>query len=157
MADDDMDDDVDAEGGEGEGQAGGGGKKKLFIIIGAAVFVLLGAGAGVYFTGLLDPLLGGKKQTVEAAPADTSAPAGPAGPAVFHDLPEMIVTLNTGQRKTAFLKIRVSLVLFRPCQTLFNVSDVHPFSKLQVFRHRFSNNKLTLSDTLNHPVRTFHA
>lgn len=115
MADDDMDDDAGAEGGEGEGQSGGGGgKKKLFIIIGAAVFVLLGAGAGVYFTGLLDPLLGGKKETADAAPADAAAPAGPAGPAVFHDLPEMIVTLNTGQRKTAFLKIRVSLELTRP-------------------------------------------
>ena len=115
MADDDMDDDVDAEGGEGEGHAGGGGgKKKLFIIIGAAVFVLLGAAAAAYFTGLLDPLLGAKKVTAEAAPADAAAPTGPAGPAVFHDLPEMIVTLNTGQRKAAFLKIRVSLELSRP-------------------------------------------
>ena len=110
MADDDFEDADEAEGGEGEGQSrGGGGKKKLLIIVGAVVLVLLGGGAALYFTGLLDPLLGGGSETAEGAGG--GEPQAPTGPAVFHDLPEMIVTLNTAQRKTAFLKIRVSLEL----------------------------------------------
>ena len=117
MADEDFEEADDAEGGGGEEQSGGGGgKKKLFIIIGAVVFVLLGAGAGVYFTGLLDPLLGGKKETAEhsgGGDAKGDGKGGPAGPSVFFDMPEMIVTLNTAQRKTAFLKIRVALELAR--------------------------------------------
>ncbi|MCD6073763.1 MAG: fliL [Rhodospirillales bacterium] len=116
MADDDFEDADDAEGGGGEEQSGGGGgKKKLFIIIGAVVVVLLGAGAGVYFSGLLDPFLG-KKEVAEgegAESGDKQAPKGPAGPSVFFDMPEMIVTLNTAQRKTAFLKIRVALEVAR--------------------------------------------
>jgi len=114
MAHDD-DDDAEAEGGEGHG--GGGGKKKLFIIIGAAVFVLLGIGAGLFFTGILDPLLGKKKETVEAEPVAEAEPgkgapkdAGPTGPVAFFDMPEMILTMNTSSKaKAAFMKIRLSL------------------------------------------------
>jgi flagellar FliL protein len=113
MADDD-DDDAEGEG-EGSGESGGGSKKKLFIIIGAVVFVLLGAGAGLFFTGLLDPLLGKKQETAEA-PAEAEpakgAPkeAAPTGPVAFFDMPEMIVTLNTSTKaKAAFMKIRLSL------------------------------------------------
>jgi flagellar FliL protein len=111
MADDDED---DAEGG-GEPSGGGGSKKKLFIIIGAAVFVLLGAGAGLFFTGLLDPLLGKKTETAEVAPAEAEPTKGgkdaaPTGPVAFFDMPEMIVTLNTSTKaKAAFMKIRLSL------------------------------------------------
>ena len=115
MADEDLDNAEDAEEGEegaSEGTSKGWrGKKKLFIIVGAAAFVLLGGGAAVYFTGLLDPLLGGSSDQAGGAGGDGS-PAQP-GTVVFHDLPEMIVTLNTGARKAAFLKIRVSLELTR--------------------------------------------
>lgn len=38
----------------------GGGKKKLIIIIAGTVVLLLGVGAGLYFTGMLDSLLGKK-------------------------------------------------------------------------------------------------
>jgi flagellar FliL protein len=113
MADDD-DDDAEGEGG-GEPSGGGGGKKKLFIIIGAAVFVLLGVGAGLFFTGLLDPLLGKKTETVgaepgEAEPAQGGKDAAPTGPVAFFDMPEMIITLNTATKaKAAFMKIRLSL------------------------------------------------
>ena len=33
------------------------------------------------------------------------------GQAIFYDLPEMLVNLNTGGRKSSFLKIRISLEL----------------------------------------------
>jgi flagellar FliL protein len=109
------DDDDDAEGEGGGEPSGGGGKKKLLIIIGAAVFVLLGAGAGLFFTGLLDPLLGNKPETAEASPAEAEPAkggkdAGPTGPVAFFDMPEMIVSLNTSTKsKAAFMKIRLSL------------------------------------------------
>lgn len=57
-----------AEGAEGA-PAEGGGKKKLLIIIGGVVVLLIGAGAGLYFTGMLDSLLG-KEAPVECAEGD---------------------------------------------------------------------------------------
>jgi flagellar FliL protein len=111
MADDDFE---DSEGAEGEGEASAGGsKKKLFIIIGAAALVLVGGGAAAFFTGLLDPILG--KKTEQAAATEGEGKGGgkdaPSGPVVFYDIPEMVVTLNTGARKSAFLKIHVALEL----------------------------------------------
>ncbi|MDP6427400.1 MAG: flagellar basal body-associated FliL family protein [Rhodospirillales bacterium] len=123
MADDEIDDDDDEvidedEEGEGEDEESSGGSKKLLIIIGLAVLLLIGAAAAVFFTGLLDPLLGGGEETTEQTGggetsdgADDEEDDGDTGPAVFHDIPEMIVTLNTGNRKPVFLKIRVSLEL----------------------------------------------
>ncbi|HQX26910.1 MAG TPA: flagellar basal body-associated FliL family protein [Alphaproteobacteria bacterium] len=59
-----------AEGAEGApAEGGGGGKKKLLIIIGGVVVLLIGAGAGLYFTGMLDSLLG-KEAPVECAEGD---------------------------------------------------------------------------------------
>ena len=56
MADeDDTDDDDDDGGGGGRKKVSG---KKLVLFIMLPVLVLIGAGAGVYMSGLLDPLLG---------------------------------------------------------------------------------------------------
>lgn len=127
MADDDFEDADDAEGGGGEDSGGGGGKKKLFIIIGAVIVVLLAAGAGLYFSGLLDSFLH-KKEAVEGG--DKQGPKGPAGPSVFFDMPEMIVTMNTAQRKTAFLKIRVAL----------EVNNAQEIPKIQAVMPRIVDN-----------------
>lgn len=134
MADDDFEDADDAEGGGGgEDSGGGGGKKKLFIIIGAVVVVLLGAGAGLYFSGLLDSFLH-KKEAAEggesAEGGEKQGPKGPAGPSVFFDMPEMIVTMNTAQRKTAFLKIRVAL----------EVNNAQEIPKIQAVMPRIVDN-----------------
>jgi flagellar FliL protein len=60
-----------AEGAEGApAEGGGGGKKKLLIIIGGVVVLLIGAGAGLYFTGMLDSLLGKEDAPVECAEGD---------------------------------------------------------------------------------------
>ena len=117
MADDEIDDDDEDGEGEGDGEKSKGGSKKLLIIVGLVVFLVIGAGAAVFFTGLLDPLLGGGEETAEgsdggeASGGEDGENAEGGGPAVFHDMPEMIVTLNTGGRKQVFLKIRVSLEL----------------------------------------------
>jgi flagellar FliL protein len=114
MADNDFDGADDAEGGgSGEDQSDAGSRKKLFIIIGAVLIVLIGAGAGVYFSGLLDPFLGKKGAMESAESGGSQGPKGPAGPSVFFDMPEMVVTLNTANRKAAFLKIRVALEIAR--------------------------------------------
>lgn len=101
---------ADAEGAEGgaEGAAEAGGKKKksklmLFVIIG--VVVLLAAGAGLYFSGILGTLTGKPAATAEKK---EDAPP-PAKAAIFYDLPDMLVNLNSPGRKTNFLKITVSL------------------------------------------------
>jgi flagellar FliL protein len=94
-----------AEGAEGAAEAKGGGKKKLIMIVGGAVGLLLVAGAGLYFTGMLDSLLGKKH-----APAVAEAP--PPKPMVFFDLPDFLVNLNSGgAKKASFLKLSVSLEL----------------------------------------------
>ncbi|GAB3450588.1 flagellar basal body-associated FliL family protein [Insolitispirillum peregrinum] len=118
---DDLDDEYEE--GEGEGESGGGGKrKKLLLIVILAVLLVIGALAGAYFAGLADPLLGGGKKDDAAAPAAGEAHGGGGAPgtvqaAVFYDLPEMLVDLNTQGRKRTFLKIRVSLELASPADT----------------------------------------
>ena len=123
MADDEIDDDDEVDDddedgeGEGDGEKSKGCSKKLLIIVGLVVLLVIGAGAAVFVTGLLDPLLGGGEETAEgsdggeASGGEDGENAEGGGPAVFHDMPEMIVTLNTGGRKQVFLKIRVSLEL----------------------------------------------
>jgi flagellar FliL protein len=115
---------------EGEGEpefeagAGGGGKKKLLLLVVLPLVLVLGGGAAAYFTGLADPLValitGKKKEPAaaaeekdkkkEAEPAKSAASEA-ASNAVFYDLPEMLVNINTAGRKRNFLKMRVSLEL----------------------------------------------
>jgi len=117
MADDELDDELDEDledGEEGEeGEDGEGsvksGRKRLLIVIAAVLVLILGGAAAAYFTGLLQPvidMLGGK----DTAVVDENAPTVSTD-AVFYDLPEMLVNINTGGRKSVFLKIRVSLEL----------------------------------------------
>lgn len=101
---------AEEEGGEAEGgPSKPGSKKKVMIIVVAAVLLVIGGVAAAYFTGLMQPLIdmiAGKK-----SPEAPKAVA--AGEAVFIDLPEILVNLNTGGRKATFLKMRVSLELQR--------------------------------------------
>ena len=119
MADDDeLDDDLDEdeiegeEGEDGEDGEGGGkpGRKRLLIVIAAVLVLILGGATGAYFLGYLQPIInmiaGG-----EEAGLDEEAQALISGDVVFYDLPEMLVNLNTGGRKSVYLKIRVSLEL----------------------------------------------
>ena len=68
------------------------------MIAGGVVVLLAGIGAGLFFTGMLDSVLGKK------APAVAEAP--PPKPLVFFDLPDFLVNLNSGGSKKAnFLKL----------------------------------------------------
>ncbi|WP_142848946.1 flagellar basal body-associated FliL family protein [Telmatospirillum sp. J64-1] len=82
--------------------------KKLLLLLVLPLVLVLGGAAAVYYSGIADVLFAPSTPKVAAAPAPGS---GPVQPAVFYDLPEMLVNLNTGARKQSFLKIRVSLEL----------------------------------------------
>lgn len=122
--------DDEAEEGEGGEGAEDTPKKKrlagrtlvLFIILPAVL--LIGGGAAAHFMGLTKALLGGGDDVHAEAPADAGgghgAPAKgdhgakpqPAkGAAVFLNLPDMIVNLNSVGKKSNYLKISISLEL----------------------------------------------
>lgn len=112
MAEEEYDEELDDEvvDGDPESAEKGGSKKKLFLLIGVALLLVVGGAAGAYFTGLLQPITemfaGGGEEIAEEA-----EPQVQGSDIIFYDLPELLVNLNTGQRKATFLKIRISLEL----------------------------------------------
>jgi len=109
----DIGDGIEAEAKPREG--GMSGKTLVLFIILPIVLVLGGAG-GAYFAGLLDPLLGAKQEEEEVLAA---------GQTVFYDLPEMLVNLSSGGRKSSYLKISLSLELEDPA-AMVRVDQVLP-------------------------------
>ena len=102
-------------GSEGGGPSGGNKKKLIMILI--PLLLVLGAAGALYFTGMADKIMGlfHKKEAAPAAQVEeTGKPGQPAPQAVFYDLPEILVNLNSNGRKQNFLKIRVSLELESP-------------------------------------------
>jgi flagellar FliL protein len=67
------------------------------------LFLVIGGGLGLTFSGLLDSLFGKSTPSVEGSKKAA------AQPAVFFDLPEMLVNLSTSGSRASFLKITVSL------------------------------------------------
>ena len=82
-------------------RGGGMSGKKLTLIVLLPLLLLAGGGAGLYFTGTLDGLLGGEK-------AEAADPAEPEA-TVFYDMPTMLVNLDSGGRGSTYLKLSVSL------------------------------------------------
>ena len=85
----------------------GGGRKKLLLL--ALPVLLVTIGAGLWFGGILPPLLG------------MGAPAGSAGnqesgPRVvtFLDMPDIVTNLNAPGRRAVYVKLRSKLELARP-------------------------------------------
>lgn len=90
---------------------GGSGKKRLLIVVAAVLVLILGGVAAAYFTGLLQPVIDMLSGGEQAEMVDGEETQIISGDAVFFDLQEMLVNLNTGGRKAVYLKIRVSLEL----------------------------------------------
>jgi flagellar FliL protein len=84
----------------------GGGRKKLLLL--AAPVLLVAIGAGLWFGGILPPLLG------MGAPA-ASAGNGEPRPRVvtFLEMPEIVTNLNTQGRRAVYVKLRSKLELSR--------------------------------------------
>jgi len=77
--------------------------KKLVLFVVLPLLLLIGAGAGIYFSGVLDMLLGKEEHVEEQAPQVVE------GPPVFYDLPDMLVNLSSTGKRPAFLKIKISI------------------------------------------------
>lgn len=107
MADEEEPEEAQAEGEDG-GDSGQKGKSKAIILIGAALLLVVGGTGAAYFTGLLDPLI-----HMMSGPTDPTKAAESNVPqeTVFYDMPELLVNLNNADRRSTFLKIRVSLEL----------------------------------------------
>ena len=108
---DDIEDQSDEleEGEDGEELEAGSkpaGRKKL-LMIALPILLLGGGGAGMWFSGLADSLLG-KDEAVEVAEEHA---AEPEHGNIYYELPQMLVNLSTSGRRTSFLKIVVSLEL----------------------------------------------
>jgi flagellar FliL protein len=111
-----------------DGPAPKRGKRKLLLIL--VPVLLLGGGAGAWFSGLLPRLLGhGGEHAAEAAAGDKAEKAGDkaekagdkaekkvveAAPApTFLELPDIVANLNAG-RRTAFIKLKAKFELSKP-------------------------------------------
>ena len=102
----------EAEGEEGEGEEQVGGKKKLLIII-LAVLILAGGGAGLFLSGVLG---GGEDAEMAEEAADAEEAAKKEGEMaegeytpVYMELPPFLVNINSGTKRTSFLKMKVTL------------------------------------------------
>jgi len=129
--------DGDAPAAEGEAAAEGGGKlnaKKILLFVVVPLFLLIGAGGGLYFTGTLDKILHkGGEETEASAEAGAEGEHGKAdahgkeakgkkakgghGEAVegngpfFLEIPNMLVNLSGTDNQQRYLRLSVQLEL----------------------------------------------
>jgi flagellar FliL protein len=114
---------------EEDGQEGGLDKKKLLLFVVLPLLVLCGLGAGLYFTGTLDKLMGGdevameehadgeqkksaKKKSSKKKSGDKhgSSLEGVAG-AYFVEIPDMIVNLSGTEDQPRYLRLSIHVEL----------------------------------------------
>lgn len=106
--------------GDAASAEGGGGKfnaKKIILFVVLPLFILGGAGGGLYMSGMLGKLLGGggeaaKEEHAEAPAAEGEGHEGEhaAAESVFLPMPDMLVNL-AGEGKPSYLKLKVQLEL----------------------------------------------
>ncbi|MFO1113130.1 MAG: flagellar basal body-associated FliL family protein [Rhodospirillales bacterium] len=85
-----------------------GGKRTAALIAAGALALVVAGGAGVWFSGLLGA--GPSASAAVAVHDDNAAGAAPT----FFGLPEILVSLNTGESRSTFLKAKLSLELAGP-------------------------------------------
>lgn len=92
-------------------------KKLIFILV--PLVLLIAGGAGLYFSGMLDKVLG-KGETEAAAGEEGESkkaekePAGPPAEVAFLKIPDMIVNLNTADGQPRYLRLSVQLEVATP-------------------------------------------
>jgi flagellar FliL protein len=80
-------------------------RRRLALILAGALVALAALAAGAYASGLLDVLRGPSDAAGDHAEAELAAPP------VFYALPDLLVSLNTGERRSTFLRVTISLQL----------------------------------------------
>ncbi len=75
--------------------------KKLVLFIAFPMLLIGLAGAGVYFSGLADSLIGVGEGGLMSEEEQ--------GPSFYYEIPDMLVNLNSSGRKTGYLKISISV------------------------------------------------
>ncbi len=94
----------DAGGAPSDAEAKGGmSGKKIVLFVVLPLLLLIGGLAGAYFAGLFDSLLGKGEEAEAHSESEASEQS------VFFELPVMLVNLNSGGQKTAYLKISIAL------------------------------------------------
>jgi flagellar FliL protein len=89
------------------------GKKKLILMIALPLILLLGVGAGLYFTGTIGKIFG-KKEGTESADGEAGGEGkgkGAAENAFFLEIPNLIVNLNSPEGQQRYLRLSVQLEL----------------------------------------------
>ncbi|MEQ9491134.1 MAG: flagellar basal body-associated FliL family protein [Alphaproteobacteria bacterium] len=90
------------------------GGKKLIIFILLPILILGGAGAGLFFSGMLDSLLGKEEEMTEGGEHGAPGEDVAAVPGTYLEVPEMLVSLRTSGQKQKILKLRINLELNNP-------------------------------------------
>jgi flagellar FliL protein len=83
-------------------------KKKGKLLLIAIPILLLGIGAGGWFSGVIPSLIGGKSKV---AKVDPSKPVLAAAAPVYVDIPEIISNLNVPGKRPSYLKLHAKLEL----------------------------------------------
>jgi flagellar FliL protein len=109
-----------------------GGRRKL-LLISAPVLLLVVIAAGLWFSGILPPLLGmghsggGEEKNAEARHGEGKAGEHKAGEhkggegkggeaangPIFVEVPEIVANLNTGARKAMYVKVQIRIELVK--------------------------------------------
>jgi flagellar FliL protein len=84
------------------------GRKKLLLL--AVPLLVVAVGAGLWFGGILPPLLGMGGAGKHGQAADAKAVAA-AKPPTFLEMPEIVANLNVGPRQPGYIKLQVRLEL----------------------------------------------
>ena len=96
---------------EEEVEESGGGKSRMLLIV-LPLLLIVGGVGGAVLSGMADPLLDMlSSEEEEVADAEPDDGRTPVGTAIFYELPEMLVNLNTAGNKRNFLKMLISLEL----------------------------------------------
>jgi len=120
-ASDDFDD--EDEDGEGAPSTGAGRKTLILILLAVTLLLLLLIGGVLYFTGILDPLLG----IEDTGPgAEDSVIQGQ----VFYKLEDFTLNLSSEENKSRFLKVGLTIVLL----------DEKGISRLEALTPRIQDN-----------------
>lgn len=108
-----MSDETEGVDDEEEGGKKKTGGKKLIIFILLPILILGGAGAGLFFSGMLDSLLGVEEEMAEGGEGASDEPQV-ATPGTYLEVPEMLVSLRSSGQKQKILKLRINLELNDP-------------------------------------------